>query len=256
MLGRGYPFAFFWQKTAAKPSKSKILFLCEGYVRSEPGAERSIGNTPKNKKKSATLGLIIMNYLGHAVLSMGDAELLCGNMMGDFVKGGRANIERYAPGIQRGLWLHRHIDTFTDGHEAIREAKRIFSPVYGLYAGAVVDTVMDFFVGNDEALFASDEALEAFAQEVYERLGGLQASFAPGFEPYYLSMLQHNWLAQYRYEHGLRQALNGLMRKARHIAEMDTAYTLLMDNRVLLGALYGVFIKDVFNFVKNDLGRG
>lgn len=206
-------------------------------------------------KKNATLGAIFMNYLGHAVLSIGDAELLCGNMMGDFVKGGRANIELYSLGIQRGLWLHRHIDTFTDNHDAIREAKKIFRPVYGLYAGAVVDTLMDYFVANDHNIFPSEETLEAFAQEVYARLGSLQDNFAPGFQTYYLSMLQHNWLAQYRYEHGLRQSLRGLMRKAKHIEEMETAYTLLINNKEMLNEMYGIFIKDVFNFVKKDLGR-
>ena len=62
-------------------------------------------------------------------------------MISDFVKGKKKF--DYPAGIQKGIMLHRHIDNFTDTHEATREAKEIFRPHYRLYSGAFVDVVYD-----------------------------------------------------------------------------------------------------------------
>ena len=85
-----------------------------------------------------------MNYLGHAYLSMGNEEVLAGNMMGDYVKG-KAVLETYPDGIRKGLMLHRKIDSFTDAHPAVSRAKVFFRQDYDLYAGAIVDIIFDHF---------------------------------------------------------------------------------------------------------------
>jgi acyl carrier protein phosphodiesterase len=53
-----------------------------------------------------------MNYLAHAYLSFGIPEITLGNLISDFVKGKKKN--DYPAAIQRGIMLHRAIDTFTD----------------------------------------------------------------------------------------------------------------------------------------------
>ena len=53
-----------------------------------------------------------MNHLAHCFLSFGDEDILLGNFLGDFVKG--HDWEKYPRGIQRGILLHRAIDSFTD----------------------------------------------------------------------------------------------------------------------------------------------
>lgn len=44
-------------------------------------------------------------------------------MISDYVKGKKKF--DYPPDIQKGIMLHRAIDTFTDFHEATKEAKNI-----------------------------------------------------------------------------------------------------------------------------------
>lgn len=194
-----------------------------------------------------------MNYLGHAVLSFHHPEILCGNMMGDFVKGTQANMDIFPDGIRKGLILHRHIDTFTDQHESIREAKKIFRPKYGLFSGAVVDTLMDHFVANDALLFANEDALTYFVQEVYQQLTEQSAYFPEAFVPYYQSMLRHNWLFHYRHEQGVQQSLQGLLRKAKKIDEVDTAFRLLIEQKSELQEYYNSFMKDIISFVKIEM---
>jgi acyl carrier protein phosphodiesterase len=190
-----------------------------------------------------------MNYLAHAVLSFGDAEILCGNMMGDFVKGTAAQMSHFPEGIQKGLMLHRHIDTFTDQHSAIRSAKQIFRPEYGLYSGAVVDTVMDYFIANDEQLFANTAALQDFVDQVHVQLAAHAQYFPARFDKVYQSMLQHNWLFHYRHVEGIQQSLKGLARKAQHIKETDTAFALFNEHIDELNAHYRLFIDELICFV-------
>jgi acyl carrier protein phosphodiesterase len=92
-----------------------------------------------------------MNYLAHARLSFDQPDILVGNMISDFVKGKKRF--DYSEPVQKGITLHRAIDTFTDEHEATKEAKKFFKPVVGLYAGAFMDIVYDHFLATDENEF-------------------------------------------------------------------------------------------------------
>jgi len=192
-----------------------------------------------------------MNYLAHAVLSFGDAEILCGNMMGDFVKGTASQMSHFPEGIQKGLRLHRQIDTFTDQHAAIRAAKQIFRPKYGLYSGALLDTVMDYFIANDTQWFTGPEALQGFVDQVHTQLASQAQFFPVRFNSVYQSMLQHNWLFNYRHVEGIQQSLKGLARKAPNIKETDTAFTLFRDNMVELNKYYTLFIHEMIYFIKS-----
>lgn len=200
------------------------------------------------------LYLTRMNYLGHAVLSFEEDEILVGNMIGDFVKG-REALLRYPERVRQGLLLHRKIDTFTDSHPAIREAKQIFRETYGLYSGAVVDTLMDYFVANDPGFFESEQDLDTFSSGVYQRLEGQRFHFPEAFEPYFQSMIRHNWLLGYRNEYGIQQSLNGLKRRAGKIVEMDTAYTLFREKLDVLHRLYGDFAGDIIKYVKVEIDK-
>lgn len=190
-----------------------------------------------------------MNYLAHAVLSFGDAEILCGNMMGDFVKGTSAQMSHFPEGIQKGLRLHRQIDSFTDTHSAIRSAKQLFRPHYGLYAGALLDTVLDYFIANDTQWFAGPEALQGFVDQVHTQLASQAQYFPDRFHPVYQSMLQHNWLFHYRHPEGIQQSLKGLARKAQHIKETDTAFALFTKHTDELQQCYLQFIDELIYFV-------
>ncbi len=82
-----------------------------------------------------------MNFLAHLFLSGGASELLVGNLMGDFVKGRLDG--RFPPGIERGILLHREIDSFTgQSHHFLRSKQRL-DKSFGLYRGVLVDLFYD-----------------------------------------------------------------------------------------------------------------
>src|SRR5689334_4143619 len=115
-----------------------------------------------------------MNYLAHAYLSFGDAEILAGNVFSDFVKGKKKF--DFPHRIQLGIDLHRSIDQFTDDHAASIAAKQFFKPAYGLYASAFVDVVYDHFLAKDKNIFGTDE-LQIFASTTYSQLKQSDAVF-------------------------------------------------------------------------------
>ncbi|HCT24230.1 MAG TPA: DUF479 domain-containing protein, partial [Chitinophagaceae bacterium] len=101
-----------------------------------------------------------MNYLAHAYLSFGKPELLIGNMISDFVKGKKQY--DYPAAIQRGIRLHRAIDTFTDTHNSTKIIKQLFKSAVGPYAPAFADVVYDYYLANDPK-HLSEAEWKAFA---------------------------------------------------------------------------------------------
>ncbi|HET9034338.1 MAG TPA: ACP phosphodiesterase [Dokdonella sp.] len=88
-----------------------------------------------------------MNHLAHALLSGPDKAIQLGGWLGDFVRG---RIDSELPiGVQRGIALHRAIDTFTDSHAEIRSLRALFEPAYRRYAGILVDIWFDHLLARD-----------------------------------------------------------------------------------------------------------
>lgn len=192
-----------------------------------------------------------MNYLGHAFLSFGAADILTGNMIADHVKG-KIALDNFPEGIKKGIQLHRRIDEHTDLHPATLRAKLLFREDYGLYAGPIVDTLYDHFLATDPAIFAKPEALKAFTQNSYTQIAGYAPYFPPKFAAYFPSMQAHDWLYNYRTLKGMERSLGGLVRRAGHMPPADKAYEIFVANYYQLNQCYFEFIDDIISFVKSE----
>ncbi len=195
-----------------------------------------------------------MNYLGHALLSMGDEELLVGNMIGDYVKGLKA-LEQYPEGIRRGILLHRKIDSFTDIAPSSLRAQVWFRPTYGLYASPIIDTLFDHYLATDPHYFRSEETLLGFTQDVYKILETYQQYFPEKFAVFFPYMKEHNWLYNYRTMAGARRSLQGLHRRAQHMQPIDDAYNTFVIRYYELGQCYYEFIEKAYKFVNDELKK-
>ena len=166
-------------------------------------------------------------------------------MISDYVKG-RKQLE-YPTEIQWGIRLHRAIDTFTDSHEATRAAKEVFRPAYRLYSGAVVDVIYDQFLAADDKEF-SEQSLQDFAGGVYSVLNDHQPHFPERFARMFLYMKEQNWLFHYRSRWGAGKSLGGLVRRAQHLTESETAFRLFEEHYQLLSDCYRHFWSEVKPF--------
>jgi acyl carrier protein phosphodiesterase len=192
-----------------------------------------------------------MNYLAHAYLSFGDADILTGNMIADHVKG-KIALEKFPAGIKKGIELHRKIDAQADTHPATLRAKLLFRGQYRLYAGPIMDTLYDHFLANDPKIFPDAEGLLAFTNTTYSLLEKNEKYFPPGFAGYFPHMKQHNWLYNYRSLKGMERSLSGLARRALHMPPIGKAYEIFVTNYYQLDQCYFEFIDDVIRFVKNE----
>lgn len=193
-----------------------------------------------------------MNYLGHAFLSFGDKDILTGNMIGDHVKGKLA-LEQFPERIRKGILLHRKIDAFTDVHPATQRAKVWFRQDYGLYSGAIMDTLYDHFLANDAKNFSSDNVLHEFTQNVYQQLEENAVYFPEHFTNYFPHMREHNWLYNYRSLPGMKKSLMGINRRAKHMPPIEKAYETFIINYYQLAQCYYEIIDDLVRFVKVEL---
>lgn len=193
-----------------------------------------------------------MNYLAHAYLSFQDADILLGNMCADHVKG-KIALQHFPERIAKGIILHRKIDAFTDAHPATQRGKLWFRETYGLYAGAVMDTLYDHFLANDPMHFSSEKALLDFTINVYNQLETNAKWFPEKFASYFPYMHTQNWLYNYRTVQGVKRSLEGLSRRAKYIPPIDKAYENFVTHYYQLAQCYYELIDDVVKFVKIEL---
>lgn len=184
-----------------------------------------------------------MNYLAHAYLSFGNKEVLLGNMISDFVKGKQQF--NYPAVIHKGIVLHRFIDSFTDAHEATKEAKEVFRKDYRLYSGAFVDVVYDHFLANDENEFVKEAELFHFSQSTYKKLETQQQWMPAIFERMFFYMKRQNWLFSYHTKHGIIQSFGGLVSRAAYLQEAYKATIIFEEHYELLSDCYRQFWKDM-----------
>jgi len=191
-----------------------------------------------------------MNYLAHAYLSFNEPEILVGNMISDFVKGKKQF--DFAETIHKGIVLHRRIDAFTDEHETTKQAKEIFKPAVGLYAGAFVDVAYDHFLACDKNEF-TDERLLHFSLSVYKTLSDYNNVLPERFALMFPYMKKDNWLYNYRTLNGAEKSFAGLARRAKYLETGDTAFECLKNNYEMLRECYQAFFPAVKQFAYSAL---
>jgi acyl carrier protein phosphodiesterase len=151
-----------------------------------------------------------LNYLAHVFLADAVGASLTGNLMGDFVRG-RLN-GRFPPAIERGLYLHRRVDTFTDAHPLTRVSRQRFCPVFRRYGGILVDLFYDHCLARQWGDF-HDEPLEYFTARVYAALQKDEAFMVESLRGTHRRMREIDLLASYRNLSGLQRALYHLHRR-------------------------------------------
>lgn len=108
-----------------------------------------------------------MNFLAHLHLAAHTRSSLTGNLLGDFVKGTLPT--GLVAHFDEGIWLHRKIDAFTDGHPEHKAAVACFEAPWRRFGGIVVDMIYDHWLSQHWELF-NTEPLPRFLQRSYDQL--------------------------------------------------------------------------------------
>ena len=180
-----------------------------------------------------------MNYLAHAYLSFNIPDILVGNMISDYVKGKKQF--DYPTNIQKGIQLHRAIDTFTDAHALTKQAKQYLYPAVGTYCGAFVDVVYDHFLAIDTKQFTNNEQLQTIATSCYNILNINYNLLPEKFAMVLPYMQQQNWLYNYQFLWGIEKTFEGVTRRAKYLSSYGTAFELFEKHYVGLQNCYAEF---------------
>ena len=185
-----------------------------------------------------------MNFLAHSYLSFSEEQLV-GNMIADFVK--NRDVARLPESIQKGIKLHRAIDTFTDAHPLIHEAKAPFRPLVRLYSGAFVDVVFDYFLANDTAENSQCEWQE-HSQRVYAVLRRYEEFLPEVFKKVLDKMQQDDWLYNYRNEWGIEYSFRNVVNKAQFLDKTINVFPAFLANKDFLREKYEIFFPEIKSF--------
>ncbi|MEZ7514664.1 acyl carrier protein phosphodiesterase [Flavobacterium frigidarium] len=161
-----------------------------------------------------------MNFLAHIYLSGDNDYIKIGNFMADGIRG--KHFEEFPIDIQKGITLHRAIDTFTDAHPVFRQSTKKLHARYHHYAGVIVDVFYDHFLAKNWSVY-SNENLEEFIQNFYESLRQNQAVLTEktiGFMPY---MFKQNWLSSYQTIEGINSILTQMDGRTKNKSKMRFA---------------------------------
>ena len=141
-----------------------------------------------------------MNHLAHCLLSFGDEDILLGNFLGDFVKG--HDWEKYPRGVQRGILLHRAIDSFTDNHPLTDRSVVRIRALARRYAPPFVDILYDHLLAIHWEKH-TQESFEAFAAKTYIQLENRAAEMPLILQERLPKMLAGKFLHGYTQREGL-----------------------------------------------------
>lgn len=174
-------------------------------------------------------------------------------MISDFVKGKK---QFDFPGaIQKGIRLHRAIDTYADEHESTHRIKEIFRPYYGLYAAPITDVVYDYFVANDRTLFLTQNDLYRFTLQTYQLLHTRKEWMGLRFGALFPYMEAQNWLYYYKDTDGIAKSLEGLRRRATYLGDMEKAFKLFLENRSKIEEAYNEYFFSVKKMAQDFLAN-
>ena len=191
-----------------------------------------------------------MNFLAHLFLSGKPGELMAGNFIADSVKGNAAH--DFTEGIQKGIKLHRAIDTFTDNHPEMLKSKERLRPRYKKYAPVITDIFYDHFLAVNWNTYAT-VSLREYTQQVYTYLGEYYPVFPVRSKQFYDYMVKYDILFAYTKIEGIEQVMQGMSRRAHFISGMETATEELQKHYHDFETEFRAFFPELQSYVKAQI---
>ena len=188
-----------------------------------------------------------MNFLAHLHLASLANSSFLGNLMADFVRG--TPEEQYSAPVAAGIRLHRRIDTLTDSHPLVREARQLFRPEYRRYAPITLDVVWDHFLSLHWSQFEPKTSLTDFTQHVRTVIEP-QLAFTPvKFQELNEFMWPQRWLIRYQEIPYIGQVLAGMAKRRPKLAALRETNQDFTDNYQSLESIFFRFYPQMMDSV-------
>lgn len=190
-----------------------------------------------------------MNFLAHIYLSFGNDEITIGNFIADSIRG---NKHKHLPlNVQKGIILHRAIDTFTDAHPTVRQSTRRLHENYSHYSGVIVDIFYDHFLAKNWDHY-SDTPLDIFVDRFYDLLEENYTILPDGVKRMMPYMISDNWIYNYSNLDGISRVLSGMNRRTKNRSKMNYAILDLEAHYIDFEKEFSVFFDELKTYSKNQ----
>lgn len=189
-----------------------------------------------------------MNFLAHIFLSGNNDLIKIGNFMADGIRGN--DYLEYPEEIQKGIILHRAIDTFTDAHPIWRKSKHRLHERYGHYSGVIIDILYDHFLAKNWKQYA-DENLEDYVERFYQSLKDNYEILSPKTKKLMPFMIESNWLVSYASIAGIERILFQMDYRTKHRAHMHNAVQELQEFYTEFEEEFTLFFVDLIEMVED-----
>lgn len=168
-----------------------------------------------------------MNYLAHVFLSGPDVETVVGNFIGDGVKGKIPT--DLSPAMQRGVRLHRFIDSYADDHPINEEMKKLIRPAFRKYAGVVLDMYHDHFLASNWPDYAQVE-LADYIDGHFDSFEPYLHFFPEKTHRLFTGMKEGDWMLNYQHLEGMDRAFRGMAKRTKFVSNMEKGVEVLEEN--------------------------
>jgi len=194
-----------------------------------------------------------MNFLSHLYLAGNSEGLIVGNFIADSVKG--SDYKKYSVEIQKGILLHRAIDTYTDSHLIVEQSKKRLRNKYKKYSGVIVDIYYDHFLAKNWNNY-STISLNEFTQNIYSIIKNHYSVLPFKSARFTEYMLHYNILENYSNLKGIEQVLQGMSQRASFESNMEKAIDDLKEHFNDFENEFNLFFPELKNHVNTLILQG
>ena len=188
-----------------------------------------------------------MNFLAHIYLSYNDDEITLGNFIADSIRG---NKFKHLPlRVQKGILLHREIDTFTDTHPIPKMSSKRLHKNYSHYSRVIVDIFYDHFLAKNWKRY-SETPLDTFVDNFYDLLEDHYTILPVGVKRMMPYMIADNWIFNYSKMDGIAKVLNGMNRRTNNKSKMNFAILDLEQHYEAFEKEFTDFFEELMTFSK------
>ena len=188
-----------------------------------------------------------MNFLAHIYLSFGDDDITLGNFIADSIRG---NKYRHLPErVQKGILLHRDIDTYTDAHDIPKKSSKRLHKNYSHYSRVIVDIFYDHFLAKNWSSY-SDIPLDVFVENFYVLLEDNYGILPQGVKRMMPYMITNNWIYNYSTMDGIGRVLSGMNRRTKNKSKMNFAILDLEEHYEAFEVEFTSFFEELIIFSK------
>lgn len=191
-----------------------------------------------------------MNFLAHIYLSNNNTNIIIGNYIADHIKGNK--LQEYPEEIQKGIQLHRAIDTYTDTHKTVRKSKRRLHERYGHYDGVIIDIFYDHFLAKNWDNYSAIP-LEVYSKSIYNLLNENENILPERSIQFLRYMIEYDILYNYQSLEGIQKVLNGMNYRTKGKSQMNLAIEDLQLLNKELEEDFTTFFEDLRNFSNQKL---